>query len=990
METSSLVDDTFRAKIPFHRGAALLELSNQTVDPAARERLRGDAHAQLESYASSNSDSLEAAEARLQLATAYTEQGRRELAQIDQLPSGAAFEPERARRRTEARATLEKALPLYDAAAETFSAQLQRTSLSKGTAAEEPAEEALADENVSRQDLRGRLAQVRVMAAQTKFELAQTHPADSQEYRQELESLAKELAALYEEHSRWLVGFYARLYEGRCYQALTQYPLALGCYEDILSQSNLLPAFRPLVARASRHRAECHLAQEKYDAAIEMTQATLRTIRPPEAKEPEWLALRFRLAEALQRKAETLPEDSLDRRKLVAAAREAYREASAAPNEFQAPARLAAASLGRGTQTRADKPRNFQEAYERGKEALAAMNAAKMALPLARNNNPTAIPDLEAQAEQGKLDARENFEAALALRDDDTDLNPLNEIRYFLCWLSYDAGDYYRAAVLGEFLARRYADHAAAASAAKLAMASFEWLYLDAVKSGAGAEFESNRVTSIAEFITRRWPDSEDANAAYAVLVSQAIRNNRVEDAERLLDQVAEESRPRLELQLGNAMWGRFLELSQRNPDSVNLASTRQSALRLLTQGYEAARSKPEADEALATAALYLAQAETGDGDFDEAIRILEDPAFGPLSLMASNHPATDRPAYKVEVFKTALRAYVSATPPQGKKAVETMDDMESALAGSGAAEQLSRIYLGLGMTLDSHIRELRERGQAADADRVSGAFVELLDRIASQEKQDWAVRHWLAQTYLNLGRGDGAEEGTARNDYLTKSRDAYRSLVDSAAKNPKLAPSASALLGAKLQLGECLRELGEYNDALDIFSSILKEKETSLAVQRAAALTYEERAQAENHAWFERAIHGGYKVKSTGKNRIWGWLRLAQVAERASRSNPEFRDAFFEARYHAARCRFLAATMQEGDGRQRDLARAKQSIRSMVNLYPRLGGDEWRSRFDALTREIQKAANEKETGLAEFRADVPPESTRTSGRATGHPALSR
>ena len=52
-----------------------------------------------------------------------------------------------------------------------------------------------------------------------------------------MNAAAKELAAIYEEFARSsnaIVGLYARLYEGRCYQAMGEYQMALGCYEDIL------------------------------------------------------------------------------------------------------------------------------------------------------------------------------------------------------------------------------------------------------------------------------------------------------------------------------------------------------------------------------------------------------------------------------------------------------------------------------------------------------------------------------------------------------------------------------------------------------------------------------------------------------------------------------------------------------------------------------------------------------------------------------------
>ena len=59
---------------------------------------------------------------------------------------------------------------------------------------------------------------------------------------------------------------------------------------------------------------------------------------------------------------------------------------------------------------------------------------------------------------------------------------------------------------------------------------------------------------------------------------------------------------------------------------------------------------------------------------------------------------------------------------------------------------------------------------------------------------------------------------------------------------------------------------------------------------------------------WLERAIHGGYQVRSTGDNRVWGWLKISQVAARAAKSDQKYRDMFFEVRLNIARRRYLAA----------------------------------------------------------------------------------
>jgi tetratricopeptide (TPR) repeat protein len=251
-----------------------------------------------------------------------------------------------------------------------------------------------------------------------------------------------------------------------------------------------------------------------------------------------------------------------------------------------------------------------------------------------------------------------------------------------------------------------------------------------------------------------------------------------------------------------------------------------------------------------------------------------------------------------------------------------------------------------------------------------------------------WADRSWTAQTYYNLAAGQrdaargpspskgqtqAATHSISTKEYFTKARDALRQLLEAAAADSNYAPGDNALLAAKLHLGECYRELGEYELALNTFSSILKEKETSLSVQRAAALTYQERGENENYQWLERAIHGGYQVKSTGKNRIWGWIKLAQVAERAARTKATYRDAFFEARLNATRCRYLIGMKHQGADREQHLAKAKQSIRVMMQLYPNFGSERWRSEFDALLKKIQTAAGKEPVGLQEFTAPRSP-----------------
>ena len=120
-----------------------------------------------------------------------------------------------------------------------------------------------------RQEYRGRLAQVSVLAGQAEFEAAshlsdrqrRIHQAKRSDRRESWPSCTRSIRA------GWS-GFYARLYEGRCYQAIGDYQRALGCYEELISQSSVHPAFRKLIATAYGYQAQCLIAQGKQDAAI--------------------------------------------------------------------------------------------------------------------------------------------------------------------------------------------------------------------------------------------------------------------------------------------------------------------------------------------------------------------------------------------------------------------------------------------------------------------------------------------------------------------------------------------------------------------------------------------------------------------------------------------------------------------------------------------------------------------------------------------------
>ncbi|HEX5471987.1 MAG TPA: hypothetical protein VFW73_08875 [Lacipirellulaceae bacterium] len=980
LKTSPLADEATRQRIPYMRGVALIKQSRQTPDPIQRDRFLDEARQELEQFAASNPHNVQGAEAQLQLGTVQMSRGQELVEHIAQLPKAATYDRQQKGLGREARVMFADARDTFKRAEDIYSDELKKLPPTLSS-------EAHSDTGSKRQEYRGRVAQLQFLRAQTQFEEARSYPPEADEFRKLNASAAQDLSNVYDEFARTLlVGLYARLYEGKCYQALGEYQLALGCYEELIGKDNVLPPFRKLIAGAIQQKAEVLTAQKKYDEAIQVCRACLKDAHKGEATQPEWLGVRYQLAEALSKKRGSARTDSLEQRRLTVEAHEAYLTVAKSPGEYQIAARTAAAIVGNKNKSgekerdkKKDDPKNFQAAYELGREALASYNTAKMAIPTAENNNPPAVPELKAQMASGKEDARHYFGLAMALVDADTDPKLLNEVRYFLCWLYWDSEDYYRAAVLGEFLAKRYPDHPAAGSAAKIAMASFERLYNEALSENGkqnNGDFEAQHMADMAQLITRRWPGTEDADAAFSVLVSCAIRGGRIADAEKLVSQASAQSRPRLDLQLGSAMWARYLELSQPDgaeaPDNASLQKLKTAAVKHLRSGFDAARKESQVSDLTVTAALYLVQSRLDDGKYADAITLLEDGKVGPLKLIEANNPTASRPQYAVEAYKAALRAYVSISPPRDEEAMNTMRELERIVKATygerKAVAQLNRIYIGMGVALGKQIDSLRATGKAEEARHVAAAVAKFLDRIDIEPgTSNWATRVWLAQMYYTIAvDNDPASKppgppsppkplSAGARRYLIKSRDAYKQLLKETAANPKLAPNETAVLAAEMQLGECYRALGQLSEALDAFAEVLKTKDASLAVQRLAAMTYQERGLRDDPKFFENAIHGGVKLPD-GHEIVWGWLKISQVAARAARSEPKYREAFFEARYFMGWCRYQAAMKKLGDARSTDLTTAKDGIQSFARLYPDLGGETWKPAFEKLREDIKRA----------------------------------
>jgi hypothetical protein len=963
-EEDPLASPEFLDDVGYQMAVTRADLARQAVGDKERQSLQEQAIAGFEEYAREYPDSKNSVAALSQISNMLAEQALIILNKTDRLPKEAASEQKILR--AQARETIDKAA----ASAEQLLLNIEKwlQTLPRGAALQANKTAA-----AFKQDLLGKQAEARFLSANLNYERARTFAQGSTENNRALSTAAANFKRLQKEYENKLIGYYAVLYEGRCYQNSGNYKKALETFGGLIDQPVNQADFRKLIARAYRHRAECHLANGDIDEAIEECEEWLNEAQRDELTEPEWLAVQYRLADAYMQKAGSKSGDGNVSR-LHAEARKLFREVIKHPGEFQDDARAALTLSGSENVKFADV-KSFASALEAGKSALEQMSSVQLAVKLAASNNPAAVPELEEQITTNRAAALKYFEQAVQFIDDKTPTDEAVAASYYLCWLYWESGRTKEAAELGEQIVEKQAESPFAVTAAKVTLAAYERMYLEAREAGVDSEIATSaqKLREIAELIIDRWKDSEVATTATNLLISMALRENNFDEADRLLTNLPESSRGAAGLSLGMTLWSQYLQQAATDEGGPSPATNefKTRAIKLLAGGYEAIANTRDVSAAQAAGVLYYVQALLTDGNPDKALEVLENKQVGPLTVMKHNSGDKKDHAFAVETCKAALRAYVSVDPPQRDNAVAMMEQLERLTGDSPEAQkQLTAIYVNLGLQLQEQIKQLSKTGNDAKARAVAAAFASLLKRVAERgDSQSWAVRNWLAQTSLQLGSGlTGAEA----NRYFKQAEDAYRDILATAAQDPKFAPNELAVLAVHKKLGETLQSRGDFAGALDEYVAILTKKPSMLEIQQASAEVLQAWGIAQKDAkTLNLAIHGT-KPGVGGKNLVWGWLRLAEVADFAKRKaesaekTPEnlvaaqkYEEAYFTARLEAAKARFAAAKLSEGEDRVRQLATVRQSIVALKQLYPNLGGTRWQSLFDSLLKEVDAVSQE-------------------------------
>lgn len=963
--TSPLVSAESKQRLDFEQGRLLIEEAASRRDPAERAQRLDEAEQKLNEFLKSNADPALAAEASLQLGSVLIQ---RAIAGLEQ-----AAKPSQSASRQQLVADAEKRF----AQAEKLCADAEAKFDAGLKAIPKDDKDRQAIERRDR--LRRNLIMSRMLAARLTYESSKGFAAGSPDAKKRLTAAAEKYGQLYDKYKRYPIGLEARVRQGRALVELGDSEAGANCLEEVLAypdDERLKPWKRQAIALLLSAWVEGTSkkgADKKLDRAIEVGDAWIEQATAAEWSTLDGVMIAWRAAQAHLARSEAGDDEKLKRADQQQALKLAT-DVSRHSGEFQQPAREIVAKLRK--EEAATEPTTFADARSAGKAALDEATTLEQQIKEARAAGKDAekIPAWEQERTAAFDRAAGLLALALRLKDKTTSEDDVCETQYFLAFLNYQRARYYDAAVIADFVARKYPDGSSARPAARVAL--FALVQAANSQPADKRETETQRLASLAEFINTRWPDQPEAGEAWSLLADVAATANDTDAAAKYLAKIPANSptRAAADLKQGQSLWSNYLALSQKpaaqRPSQAELDKRRNDARALLEQGL--ARLRDGQQDGLTfnvvAAELSLAQLYNHAGEYAKALEILARPESGPLALVAAKSPVVDRPGFAAQALTAALRAYVGSQQLEKAEAIMSQLDEQYAGQPDGAA-LLTRIYLSLGVELEQQIARLRSTNNAAELKQLLDGSERFLGRLAKQEITSASTLNWIGESFTRLGdsRRATGDRVTAQADFDQAAK-ALTKLLEIATKDPALAGGVN---GIRLRLARTQCGAGNFDAALAAINEIIQANPSSIEAQTEAARAYAQWG-AIDPARFQQAIHGVKPATDKGAA-VWGYSGIARRLQRS----PKLKEQYEDARYQIADCSYRLALAKQGADKQAALTAAEKLIESNLRLDPSLGGEVWRAKYDELLKEIQRAAGRPAQGLSGLEGKSPASTAR-------------
>jgi hypothetical protein len=776
-----------------------LELAANETDFSRRVALQNQARAELENFVKNSVQDPLSADAALEIARISALQGRGQLTRS-----------QRSEARDVPRAEALKARALFEDAGK----QLQAATTQIGAQLTALANAATPQAAINMETLMQARLQAELEQGINLLDQARTYTEDNETAKrgEMLKRAIEALTKLSKRDAKNPLCWQALAWVGRCHQINDDAKAARAVYKDVLAEPGEHADAARRLARYFRLRALANDPDVKKPLAeIQKAAEEWLTLYPNYVNTPEGGGVRFELANAYLQQVTSLPKPQQQApraREVLQKAQKLFQSLEQSENEFTTQAHenklniILAIAQGRSKGDIA-KLRDFEECYLRAQYEVALMSEEGKKLP----------PD---QAEQKRKEHYKNIveslNRAIDLADTKVSTSELNDARYLQAYAYLATGDYYRAVVTGEEMARTESQSVHAAMAGAYALRSYAMLIGAGEQGGAGREdLESlrGRLRSLALFVEQTWPSDAAADIARhmaaLVLLSEKNYPEAVEvlervtpgysDATRAFYQLAgaaleaqkEEAKPRPGKPGYNE---RALAALLRIPELSGVADAATvhdyfNAKLMLADVYYRSKQYEKMDQladallkridglgdkskaAYRTSVLALtlyaklgrAEADYAAGQYakarerlDPIVKQVEDPALaGQWSQLKEKHPQIVR-----LLLGLALRSNVQDNKiERGKELLELLQKT--------FPENAAEILVGFVQQLREQIEQLRRQGNDAQAqfEKTVASFSLFLDELAKQQGKDPRpeLLLFLAQSYSSLDKHARAAE---------------------------------------------------------------------------------------------------------------------------------------------------------------------------------------------------------------------------------------
>lgn len=1013
--------------LPYERAKTLLESAPYERTPEAQLKQLDNATLYLQQFLKQSPEHARAAEANSELAEVLVKKGHVEIIQAN-VPANLAKKGEFLQR---ARGFYNEARKMYQAAQDAYTGRLK----------------ALPPGYIDPKDPRHAEREAAIVAQiQAEYHLnlctyheAQTYEDGDPKRRELLLKAANDFEKLHQVHRSVVAGLYARMHQGKCFEEMGDITKALGIYNELLGhgEEESTPVLKRLQDHVLHFKLICLNHESKNDHMVvnQLGSDWLKANRDRTLRSETGLGIRWELARSLEQLAirasaqEARPSPGSKTKKKnpekpeeeepalfqadIGRPDALYRQAEAHavyinryPGKYREPSsamikriRLA---LGKGTGDPRDFDSAFQMSMELVKQIKPKREAIERAAPAERANLNKAYADYVAEAIRiCKLTISLNGPVPADKKDDRE--NEVNRVRYFLAYayFSHPSRAYaYDAALIGEYIARKYPNSVAALDAAYLAMAAYQQAYntsdaskradqdpLKAVEESK-KNFDIERVIAVADYISQTWPTDDKAQDARLNLGDLYLKLRRPEDAAKAFQQVPQGTPQYLPAQMkaGIALWdaaasNSLIPEGQRLP-AETVKKYQDDAQKILADAIKQAEAKQPADgkpgDDVTLAKLSLVQILNGTGKYPEAVKLITE---GPKSVLVG---AGDMSGKRGDTIKVAtrtelLRGYV------GSKQVEKAREQLKELEKLGGTEGLTGILVNLGKELKKELERL-EQAKDPRLNEVLASFEAFLGDLAGRkEGQDYGSLMWVGQTYAALAEGIEKSDPAKSTGYFGKSADAYQDLVRRGESDPKFIP-AGAMPGVKLNLIASRRREKRFEEAEKLMQELLETNSNALDIQKEAAQIFQDRAAQggpDDWKYWEKAISG---ERTGGRDqKLWGWYLFGEKLRTSlsQRNIPpkqkvEYEALYFEVRYNTAYCRLQFALNQPKDtDKEQQLRYARLDISNTASQVGNFGERAEYNEYNALYKQIQEEYNGLMTKLARLTdlqtvADLP------------------